>query len=116
MTNQDRIIALIRTVVPSLWGSALAWLIAKIPAIQGVADWLTATFEQDVVSALEALFVVLVIAGFYTVARWAGARWPWLEKWLLGRSLVPIYETDGVYVIYKPTPEQEADLAAKGSK
>lgn len=112
MTNQDRIIALIRTAVPSLYGAALAWAISLLPFMQTAFDWLSATFEQDVVSAIESVFTVACIAAFYWVARKAGARWPGLEKWLLGRSLVPIYETDGVYVVYKPSPEDEAAFAA----
>lgn len=114
MTNQDRIIALIRTVVPALYGSVLAWLIGKVPAVADAFAWLSATFEQDVVAAFESAFVVLIIAGFYAAARWAGARWPWLEKWLLGRSLVPVYDVNAAYEQLNGMTSEEAALFAAG--
>ena len=93
MTINDRIIATIRTGVPALWGMFWAWLIAQIPAVADVLAWLSEWAGEDVYRLIELALTGLVIAGYYFVARWAGERWPWLERWLVGRSLVPVYVT-----------------------
>lgn len=91
MTNQDRIIALIRTLVPSLYGVALAWVIGRFEWVQDALTWLTEQLGQDVSTLIQGVLVAVVIGGYYWVARKLGARFPWLERWLLGRSLIPVY-------------------------
>lgn len=94
MTVQDRFIALIRTVVPYLWSAAIAFLVGRFPVAQDVINWLNEFSGQDVTAALGLFLVGLVLAGYYWAARWAGARWPILEKWLIGRSVVPSYPSE----------------------
>lgn len=91
MTNQDRIIALIRTLVPALYGVALAWVIGRFEWVQEALDWLTVQLGADVSALIQGVLVAAVIAGYYWVARKLGARFPWLERWLLGRALIPVY-------------------------
>lgn len=98
MNINDRIIATIRTGVPALVGLLIATLIAKIPAVATVIAWIdaelsTVTAGVPIVTILGLAATAAVIAGYYYLARVLGARWPWVEKWLLGSSLVPtVYE------------------------
>jgi hypothetical protein len=96
MNISDRIVATIRTGVPALIGYLLALLIAAVPAVADVLAFLdaqlsTITFGVPVIAVLQAAAVAAVIAGYYWVARKIGSKYPAAEKWLLGRSLVPIY-------------------------
>ena len=96
MTINDKLIGLIRTGVPALIGSAIAWLIAQIPAVNDIivsidAVLAGAEFGVTVLGVLQVLSVALVITGYYWLARTLGARFPRLEKWLLGRSVIPTY-------------------------
>ena len=91
MNVQDRITALIRTLVPALYGVGITWLIGRFPAVQDGLAWLSSTVGVDVSAALSLIITALVIAGYYWVARALGARFPALERWLLGRSVVPVY-------------------------
>lgn len=93
MTVQDRITALIRTLVPALYGVGITWLIGRFPAVQDVLAWLSATVGVDVSALISLALTALVIAGYYWLARTLGARFPALEKWLLGRSAIPVYKT-----------------------
>lgn len=97
VTNQDKIISYIRTGVPALVGVALTWLVSRIPA---VGDWLNqidAYLAQfgfvgaSVNGLLVAGGTAAAIAGYYALARWIGEKFPAAEKWLLGRSAVPVY-------------------------
>lgn len=97
MTPQDRITALIRTLVPALYGVGLAWLIGRFPAVQDGLAWLSQTIGVDASAAISLALTALVIAGYYWVARKLGAKFPALEKWLLGRSVVPVYKTPITY-------------------
>jgi hypothetical protein len=88
----DRITALIRTLVPALYGVGITWLIGRFPAVQDALAWLSATIGFDASAAISLALTALVIAGYYWIARTLGARFPSLEKWLLGRSVVPTYK------------------------
>lgn len=97
VNNNDRIIAYIRTAVPTAVGALLAWLISRVPA---VADWLAAIDAQLAVFGgfgvtATGLLIAGAIAGvtfaYYALARYLGEKFPWVEKWLLGRSAVPVY-------------------------
>lgn len=91
MTISDRIAALIRTLVPALYGVAITWLIGRIPAVGDALHWLSKTVGTDVSAAISLALTALVIAGYYWIARKLGAKFPVLEKWLLGSSLIPTY-------------------------
>lgn len=121
MTNQDRIIAYIRTGFPALVGMFITWLVSKIPAI---ADWLT--FVDAQLTALGFVGVTvngLLVAGgtagiiflYYAAARWLGAKFPPLEKWLLGRSAVPVYVKSGAEadVVQAAVPDPDSREATQ---
>jgi len=97
LTVNDKLLAVIRTGVPAAIGALLAWLIGRIPAvadvIAGVDGFLsTSGFGGvTVLGLLQAVVLGLVIAAYYWAARELGARFPALEKWLLGSSVVPDY-------------------------
>lgn len=108
MTRQDQIIAVIRTGVPALVGSLLAFLIAHVPFVAAAIAWADAQLKgyglPGVVLVLQALVVALVVTGYYWLARRIGARWPSVEKWLLGRSARPVYSAPAV------TPERTTTI------
>lgn len=75
----EALIAIIRTVVPTLVGAFAAWL-----ASVGLS--LDAETQAATVVALTGLFSGL----YYTLVRWLGQRFPWAE-WLLGYNATPAY-------------------------
>lgn len=96
MNISDRIIATIRTGVPALVGLILAQLIAHVPVVAEIITFIDRelsliTEGVPVAQILAAAATAGVIAAYYYAARLVGARWPVVEKWLLGRSVVPIY-------------------------
>lgn len=86
----DRLIALLRTVVPSLWAYLLAWLVAR-GAITTEAATGAAPLGAQLVDFLIAPAVVGV---YYLVARWLESQ-PWMPRWLvrllLGSARPPTY-------------------------
>jgi hypothetical protein len=118
VTRQDRIVALIRTGVPALVGTFLAFLVARIPAVATwiawgdaqLAAWGLAGVSVQVV--LSAVAVAAVIAGYYWLSRLIGSRWPAAEKWLLGSSAVPSYAKPPVVLTLTPHV-QGSDLHLK---
>jgi len=103
MTVSDRIAALIRTLVPALYGVAITFLVGRFPAVQDALTWLSHTLGTDASAAIQLTLTALIIAGYYWIARKLGARFPVLEKWLLGSSLVPTYATTTTLVVGKDT-------------
>lgn len=103
MTISDRIAALIRTLVPALYGVGLSWLVSRVPAVQDGLAWLSDAIGTDASAAIQLALTALVIAGYYWVARKLGARFPALERWLLGSSLVPTYSPTTVLVVGQDT-------------
>jgi hypothetical protein len=91
MNVSDRFVAVLRTLVPALYGVAIAWLIGRFPAVQEILAWLTETLGVDVTAAIGLALTAGVIAGYYWVARKLGDRFPALEKWLVGSSATPTY-------------------------
>lgn len=91
MPIRERFAALIRTIVPALYGVGISWLVSRFPAVQDGLDWLSTTVGTDVSAAISLAVTALVIGAYYWVARKLGARFPVLEAWLLGSALVPIY-------------------------
>ena len=96
MTRQDLILATLRTAVPAGIGTLIAWAIASIPAI---ADWIATADSllaqsgvgQTVSTLLNAAAIAASVGLYYWVARRLGAKWPPLERWLLGSSATPTY-------------------------
>lgn len=84
-------IAYIRTYVPVLVGSILAYLIAHITFVAAAVAFVDKQFGQSWRDLLVAAATAAVIALYYYAARQVGKRWPGAEKWLLGSSAVPTY-------------------------
>lgn len=96
MNISDRIIATIRTGVPALIGYLLAQLIAAVPVVADVIAFLDKNLSEltlgvPLVHIIEAAAVAGVIALYYWTARKVGAKWPKLERYLLGSELTPVY-------------------------
>ncbi|MFF3065939.1 hypothetical protein ACFVQ3_15440 [Oerskovia sp. NPDC057915] len=87
----DRAVSWLRTVVPVLWGSAVAAILRAItPHLPGglgaaLADWLGAETTLALVTAA-------AIAAWYALWRWAEPRIPdWLTRVVLGSAQTPTY-------------------------
>jgi hypothetical protein len=78
--------SVLRTVVPALWGSALAWLVAA-----GILDQGGALAAAPFAAAV---LVPVAIGGYYALARLV-ERQPWAPAWLaallLGAPAAPDY-------------------------
>lgn len=96
-TPQDIITGTIRTAVPGAIGFGIAKLVAAVPAVQNIIDYVNDTLADAGYAGLTVEFLLTIaavgaaIAGYYRAARWAGGKWPWLEKWLVGSAAVPAY-------------------------
>lgn len=79
----DKITAWVRTVVPALWSTLVAWLVSR-----GLPPAVT-----DAVSGLGELIVVpAALAAVYALLRWVEPRLPrWLAVLLLGSTRAPVY-------------------------
>lgn len=80
----DRTISIIRTGVPVLWTTFLAWLVSLgVPG--GLAEML---------SGVGVLLVPVAVTVVYAAQRWLEPRLPrWLAAVLLGSSRQPLYPT-----------------------
>lgn len=98
----ERVVALLRTAVPALWGTLTAWLLAQVAGVlpPALADPLATALGSDVVVAV---VVAAVIATWYAVWRWAEPHVPaWLVRVVLGSARTPTYAPvldDGTPVI-----------------
>lgn len=78
----DYITSIIRTLVPSLWGTALAWLITRVPLLEEVREELT---------GLGLVLVAVCIAGYYALIRKVEPHLPeWLRRVLVGSANAPV--------------------------
>ncbi|GAA4627256.1 hypothetical protein [Cellulomonas oligotrophica] len=87
----ERVVALLRTAVPALWGTLSAWALAQIAGVLPpvLADPLAAALGSDVVAAV---VVAAVIAAWYAAWRWAEPHVPeWLVRVVLGSARTPSY-------------------------
>jgi hypothetical protein len=102
MFDIEKVPAYLRTVVPVLWGSLLAWLAVQIPAIPDAwEEWLGS--DQGV-----ALVSAAVITLWYAFWRWLEPKLsPFLTRLLLGSNLTPVYVDPGT------PPKDEAIEAAE---
>ncbi|MFD6163696.1 hypothetical protein ACFWFR_00790 [Oerskovia sp. NPDC060287] len=81
----DRAVSYLRTVVPVLWGSAVAWLLTVVVLPAEVTDLLTSDLAVTAVTAL-------VVGAWYIAWRWAEPHIPdWLTRLALGSAQTPIY-------------------------
>lgn len=79
--------SILRTVVPALWGSLIAWLIGVLPIL--------APMEADLKGLADIILPVLtavIIAAWYAFWRWLEPRLPdWLTRAVLGSAKTPTY-------------------------
>ena len=94
----DRVVALLRTVVPSAWGALIVWLLSLV-------DWPPAV-EQTITTQAglaTALVTALAIGAWYALWRWLEEHLPaWVVRIVLGSASTPTYATttsDGAAVI-----------------
>ena len=80
--------SILRTVVPALWGSLIAWLIGVLPIL--------APLQADLTGLADILLPVLtavIIAAWYAFWRWLEPRLPdWLTRAVLGSAKTPRYD------------------------
>ncbi|MGM9473198.1 hypothetical protein ACS5PJ_14485 [Pseudarthrobacter sp. YS3] len=80
--------ALLRTIVPALWGSLIAWLIGVLPIL--------APLETDLKGLADILLPIItavIIGAWYAFWRWLEPRLPdWLTRAVLGSANTPTYE------------------------
>lgn len=80
----DKVIAWLRTVVPTLWAVVVAWLVTRIPALSGLADGLN--------SVGGVLLVPVALAAWKWLFTAAESALPsWLTAVLLGHPAAPTY-------------------------
>lgn len=72
----DQVTSIIRTVVPVIVGTAISWLARRGIDVDG--------------AAVAQAVTVVIIGGYYAVARWAETRWP-RAGWMLGIAKPPTY-------------------------
>lgn len=87
----DRVVSLLRTAVPSLWGSLVAW--AAVALTGYLPEGVTAAVI-DALSSPYALSVVMAasIAAWYAAWRWMEPHLPsWLVRIALGSAQTPTY-------------------------
>lgn len=105
MTISDRVVAYLRTTVPALWGTLVAWLLARYVLPAEVVDLLTSDVLVVAVTSL-------VVLAWYALWRWLEPHVPdWLTRLALGSAKTPIYApvgTDGVADISSLTPDERA--------
>ena len=82
--------AILRTVVPALWGSVIAWLIGVLPIL--------APFQADLTGLSDVILPVLtavIIGAWYALWRWLEPKLPdWLTRAVLGSAKTPTYAVD----------------------
>jgi len=80
--------ALLRTIVPALWGSLIAWLIGVLPIL--------APLEADLKGLADILLPIItavIIGAWYAFWRWLEPRMPdWLTRAVLGSAKTPAYD------------------------
>lgn len=79
--------AFLRTIVPALWGSFIAWLIGALPILAPLESQLAGLAEL----ALPVITAV-IIGAWYAFWRWLEPRLPdWLTRAVLGSAKTPSY-------------------------
>ena len=80
--------SILRTLVPALWGSLVAWLIGIVPLLEPLQAHLLGL--SDVILPV---LTAVIIAAWYAFWRWLEPRLPdWLTRAVLGSASAPIYE------------------------
>lgn len=83
--------AYLRTVVPVLYGSFLAFIASKVPFIADFFVFVDGQLGSGWRELTSLLATAGVIFGYYWLARQIGRRFPAAERWLVGSSAKPVY-------------------------
>lgn len=79
--------SILRTVVPALWGSVIAWLIGVLPIL--------APLQSDLLGLADIVLPIItavIIGAWYSLWRWLEPRLPaWLTIAVLGSAKTPVY-------------------------
>lgn len=93
--------SILRTVVPSLWGSIIAWMLGLVPALEPLRDQLL-SYGDLAVPVIGALIIGL----WYALWRWLEPKVPawllWVIRLALGSAKTPNYETMGTIEYVDP--------------
>ncbi|UOQ58085.1 hypothetical protein MUN78_04365 [Leucobacter allii] len=90
----------VRTYIAALVGVLLLRLVAAVPAIAAVIDWIDGVFLEAGLAGASALALVTAaitaaaVLAYQKAAQWFGDRWPHIEKWMLGSSARPTYDPE----------------------
>lgn len=80
--------SILRTLVPALWGSLIAWLIGVLPIL--------APLEADLKGLADIalpIITAVIIGAWYAFWRWLEPRLPdWLTRAVLGSAKTPSYD------------------------
>lgn len=79
--------SILRTVVPALWGSLVAWLVGVVPLLEPLQAHLLGL--SDVILPV---ITAVIIGAWYAFWRWLEPRLPdWLTRAVLGSAKTPVY-------------------------
>jgi hypothetical protein len=79
--------SILRTIVPALWGSLVAWLLGVVPLLAPLQAHLLGL--SDVILPV---ITALIIGAWYAFWRWLEPRLPdWVTRAVLGSALTPTY-------------------------
>lgn len=100
----NRVVSLLRTFVPVVWGSAIAWLLS-------VAPWLPHQLTTFLTAQTD-IIVVVAITGWYAAFRWLEPKLPpWLTCIVLGSNRTPVYAPTPVPSLTFPAGSPGANAA-----
>ncbi|QWY79657.1 membrane protein [Arthrobacter phage Persistence] len=81
--------AILRTVIPALWGSLITWLIGMLPILAPLQSYLMGLSQ-----VILPIATAVVIGAWYAFWRWLEPRLPdWLTRAVLGSAKAPVYPT-----------------------
>ena len=82
------ITSILRTIVPALWGSIIAWVLSIVPALEPLREQLLSLGDLAA-----PIIGAVIIAAWYAFWRWLEPRLPdWLTRSVLGSAKEPSYE------------------------
>lgn len=80
--------SILRTIIPALWGSFIAWLIGVLPLLGLVEAQL-----MGLADILLPIITAVIIGAWYAFWRWLEPRLPdWLTRAVLGSAKTPTYQ------------------------
>jgi hypothetical protein len=79
--------SILRTLIPSLWGSLITWAVGIAPALAPFADQL-----NGLGVLLVPIVTALIVGAWYAFWRWLEPHLPdWVTRAVLGSAKTPVY-------------------------